>query len=255
MAPYIISNLAARNTPRSGETSPISPIFIAGIAVVGAIVLALGIWLTVRWFRKRAGQLKSKDVPRPRDFEKMPPTPSTASLNSANPFLVKNQFSRSQLDASVAMPVPRHRPDASREEIVRHYAQGGNIPRPFSVASENPFHDLSSQRSSVASSLNAAPMGKRKIRQAFNPALPDELVVSVGEYVGVVNIYADEWCIVGRDGLNGAVELGAVPIWCFNKPTSDGPPARSMRVESLGVTVTFDGPADSRDGVMSWANF
>lgn len=102
------------------------------------------------------------------------------------------------------------RPDASKDEIVRHYTTEGTLPRPFapfmggdlsgepdkkrsSVSSflsvgRNSFLSLgsSSHRFSVASAATASSVGavgKRKVRQLFTPVLPDEFVISLGESV------------------------------------------------------------------------
>ena len=49
----------------------------------------------------------------------------------------------------------------------------GSSSRRFSVASVM----------TTASSVGSGPVGKRKVRQIFNPVLPDELVISLGEQV------------------------------------------------------------------------
>ena len=99
----------------------------------------------------------------------------------------------------------------------------------------------------------------RKVRALFAPVLPDELVLSLGERVTVVQSFDDGWCIVGRDSLvkPGEVEMGAVPAWCFIKPVKGLKASRPMRTTSLGVTVQLDaGPAfSSRDELISWSNF
>jgi len=99
----------------------------------------------------------------------------------------------------------------------------------------------------------------RKVKQLFSPVLPDELVLSLGERVTVVQSFDDGWCVVGRDSLlkSSEVEMGAVPAWCFVKPVKGLKATRPMRTTSLGVTVQIDqGPAfSSRDEVISWSNF
>lgn len=102
----------------------------------------------------------------------------------------------------------------SKQEIIEHYTAEGKLPRPFapfmgsadklsvpsaeeksanrqSTASwisipRNSFI-VPSRRSSMASvaesvlSVSKGGSDKRKIRQIFNPVLPDELVISLGE--------------------------------------------------------------------------
>ncbi|THH27374.1 hypothetical protein EUX98_g6818 [Antrodiella citrinella] len=106
------------------------------------------------------------------------------------------------------------------------------------------------------SSIGSGHVSQRKVRQLFNPVLPDELVISMGESLTVVTSYEDGWCIVGRDGFGGTTELGAVPAWCFIKSAPGLRAERPMRTASLGVTININedggGP---RSEVMSWSNF
>lgn len=214
---------------------------------------------------------------------------------SANTGLqVKGTFSRDQLNSNVVMPERAIlRPGATREEILEHYSSQGNLPRPFApfqtrqsadfaaepglLSSSRPASGASwippslslggsrdSRRMSAMSTASSALSGasnatQKKVRQLFDPVLPDELVVSLGETLTTVQSFDDGWCIVGRDSMfkPGEVELGAVPAWCFVKPVKGLRAERPMRVSSLGVTVDL-GAAPSvgpRDNVMSWSNF
>lgn len=142
------------------------------------------------------------------------------------------------LSAAARTPSPRR---------TSFFSFGGN--RPMSVAS--------STFSAVSSVLGGD--GGRKVRQLFSPVLPDELVISLGEKVTVVQSFDDGWCIVGRDSFinPGDVEMGAIPAWCFVKPVKGLKASRPMRTTSLGVTVQIEsGPGfTSRDEVISWSNF
>lgn len=204
-----------------------------------------------------------------------------------------NGFSRAQLTKSVIMPEKAVlKENASKEDIVDYYTAEGKLPRPFApfakdsappIPSGSPspkesrgswrstllrpmstasFLSVSSaystqSRTSVLSGLDEG--NKRKVRQLFAPTLPDELVLSLGERVMIVNTFDDGWCIVGRDGMfnPGEVELGAVPAWVFVKPIKGLRAERPIRTTSLGVTVTMDAPALSgqRQDVLSWSNF
>jgi hypothetical protein len=112
----------------------------------------------------------------------------------------------------------------------------------------------------------------RKVRQIFDPVLPDELLLSgVGEELTLVQSFDDGWCLVGREhstfaapakslfkkgDVNNDVELGVVPAWCFIKPVQGLKTERPVRSSSLGITVQMTGPAfSSRDAVLSWSNF
>ncbi|RPD61184.1 hypothetical protein L226DRAFT_545602 [Lentinus tigrinus ALCF2SS1-7] len=142
--------------------------------------------------------------------------------------------------------------------------------RPSSTSSWlSPVFPLASGRNSRRFSAMSAMSGtssigsngatQKKVRQVFDPVLPDELVVSLGETVTLVQQHDDGWCIVGRDSAfkPGEVELGAVPAWCFLKPVKGLRAERPMRVSSLGVTVNLDAAPgiDHRENVMSWSNF
>ena len=127
----------------------------------------------------------------------------------------------------------------------------------FGIGVDRPASVASSTFSAVSSMLGG--VKSRKVRQLFSPVLPDELVISLGEKVTVVESFDDGWCIVGRDSfINPAdVEMGAVPAWCFVKPVKGLKASRPMRTTSLGVTVQIEsGPGfSSREEVISWSNF
>lgn len=176
------------------------------------------------------------------------------------------------------------RSNPTKQEIVDYHASEGTLPRPFApfsfalqagntppvgkrastisvlTVSRHSFlsiHSRSSRFSMVSSISSASQSGRRKVHQIFDPVLPDELVVSVGERVAVMQSFDDGWCIVGRPGMlnKDEVELGAVPAWCFLKPVKGLRAERPMRIGSLGVTVQLDAPSTERDQVMSWSNF
>ncbi|CAE6492848.1 unnamed protein product [Rhizoctonia solani] len=98
----------------------------------------------------------------------------------------------------------------------------------------------------------------RKVQTVFPPLLPDELVLSVGEKVTLLQTFDDEWCVVGRDRF-GDVEVGAVPAFVFTKLKNGEMLERPMRSTSLGVKVEMSsapGAAwSSREEVISWSNF
>lgn len=124
--------------------------------------------------------------------------------------------------------------------------------------------------SSGDSSLSGA--GARKVRQTCNPILPDELLVTVGERLTVVQSFDDGWCCVGRENKTAwaapkslfkshtpdpstSFELGVVPAWVFIKPAKGLTAERPMRSTSLGVTIEMDAPGAARDELVSWSNF
>ena len=57
MAPQISTRLAVRDA--TDEDSSINPTIIAGIIVAAVIGAGAAIWLTIRWYRKRASAKRS----------------------------------------------------------------------------------------------------------------------------------------------------------------------------------------------------
>jgi len=125
---------------------------------------------------------------------------------------------------------------------------------------------------SGTSSLEAGSATMRKVRQIFDPVLPDELLTRVGEQLTLVQSFDDGWCVVGRENSSlvhtakslfkptpvpeNNVELGVVPAWCFLKPVKGLRAERPVRSTSLGITVNLDAPScSSRNDLLSWSNF
>ena len=126
-----------------------------------------------------------------------------------------NQFSREQMTESVVLPekaVIRGQGADAKKDILDHYAAQGALPKPFAPFMGSAGHlraspeeksanrqstaswisiprnslFVASRRSSISSIASSIVPGgaggdKRKIRQVFNPVLPDELVISLGE--------------------------------------------------------------------------
>ncbi|EJF64561.1 hypothetical protein DICSQDRAFT_99749 [Dichomitus squalens LYAD-421 SS1] len=296
MAPQIFTSLTARDA--TDDDSSVNPTIIAGIVLAAVIAAGAAIWLAIRWYRKRAttkrNARRSSAFANFKGFDnasEKSPLPSAGS-----DLLVKGTFSRDQMNSNIIMPERAVlRPGATREEILEHYTSQGNLPRPFAPFQPQPqvylrrppspgklpsgrpasnaswippltplaggrnSHRMSAM--SAVSSVFSTSSGttQKKVRQIFDPVLPDELVISLGETLTLVQSFDDGWCIAGRDSIfkPGEVELGAVPGWCFVKPVKGLRAERPMRVSSLGVTVDLDaaptmGP---RDNVMSWSNF
>jgi len=135
----------------------------------------------------------------------------------------------------------------------------------------------SSLRSSLASSTRGG-SDLLRVRHVFAPLLPDELVLRPNEKVTLIQSFGDGWCVVGRKSPFHAptpgrqneylfgqgtaspdVEIGAVPLWVFEKRANGSAKAeRPMRTESLGVTLLDQGKigsGEARDDVISWSNF
>jgi len=176
------------------------------------------------------------------------------------------------------------RTNVTKQEIVNYHTNEGNLPRPFApfsfalqagntppaikrsstasvlTVSRDSFLSIGSRsnRFSMASTISSSSQsGRRKVQQLFDPVLPDEFVVSLGERLSVMQSFDDGWCVVGRQAMlnKDEIELGAVPAWCFLKPVKGLRAERPMRIGSLGITVQLDAPNPGRDQVMSWSNF
>ena len=211
---------------------------------------------------------------------------------------IRTGFSRNQINSSIILPDKvLTRPPKTREEVVDFHRQSGTFPQPFSAkpfsfalsaASPTPSSPTQGSFISFGSSSNRASRlsmysvvsaystvdttgTTRKVRQIFDPVLPDELLPRVGEELTLVQSFDDGWCLVGRENssfvgpakslfkkgdVNNDVELGVVPAWCFIKPVQGFRTDRPVRSSSLGITVQMTSPGfSSRDAVLSWSNF
>ena len=172
-----------------------------------------------------------------------------------------------------ALPRPFTRTPASLAPPAEARLADFNSPpqSPNSYMSTNSYRASFSQFSlmSGTSTISTTSGTTRKVRQKFEPVLPDELLPVVGERLTVVQSFDDGWCVVGRENstfVHSArslfksqepgenIEIGVVPAWCFLKPVKGLRAERPIRCSSLGVTVNIDGPS-SRNELMSWSNF
>ncbi|KAF9648734.1 hypothetical protein BDM02DRAFT_2068285 [Thelephora ganbajun] len=287
MAPQPIHILSRTDDSGSSNT----PLYIAGFSVAGVIAIGAAIWLTIRFLRKRARErdednrgaafLNVRGLVREDDEKR-----EDESFPSGIHAIQSRTFSRAHIDAQgIVMPSRAlTRPNTTKQEILDHHANEGNLPRPFApfsfalqagttppvekrgstasvlTVSRDSFLSLysHSSRFSTASTISSSSQSnRRKVQQLFDPVLPDELVVSLGERLTVMQSFDDGWCIVGRPGMvnKDDIELGAVPAWCFLKTVKGLRAERPMRIDSLGITVQLDAPNPGRDQVMSWSNF
>lgn len=196
------------------------------------------------------------------------------------------------------VPHSRSTPPMTRDEILEFHRQSGVFPqsfspKPFSFAlsanaadskrgskirlSISSSSGASVNRYSVTSIVSSNPSiqsttgATRKVKQIFEPVLPDELLLTrVGEQLTIVQSFDDGWCVVGRESgtvvhtakslfksspqPESNIELGAVPAWCFIKPMQGVRVERPVRSSSLGITVNIEGPS-SRHDLISWSNF
>ncbi|KAJ3541639.1 hypothetical protein NMY22_g3806 [Coprinellus aureogranulatus] len=138
-----IQDLVTQKLSRRDEddnSKGLNPIYIAGIVVVGVIVLALGVWLLVHTLRKRAAKkrinMRESAFLSVRGVVKEGHTGSPLASNEKPQLRVQtnhNGFSRNQMHGGIAMPERTLAP-RSKEEIMNYHRQSGNFPKPFSFA-------------------------------------------------------------------------------------------------------------------------
>ncbi|KAF9019386.1 hypothetical protein BDZ89DRAFT_1073048 [Hymenopellis radicata] len=244
-------NTRDENSEVMSGSSSLRPVYIAGFCVVGAILIGLAIWLSIRIYRRRAQAkrdnvrgaafLSVKGLVRVEATEKEPLPENLQALKGGT-------FSRDQLTRNRGSVIK-----ADRSSFL-------------SVGSRNSIMSTLSA-SSIDSSASSSATA-RKVRQVFNPILPDELTVSPGERLTLVQSFDDGWCVVGRESRAAAlgnarslfkaaapqqdddsIELGVIPAWCFIKPAKGLKAERPVRSSSLGPGFS------SREELISWSNF
>jgi hypothetical protein len=200
------------------------------------------------------------------------------------------------INSTIVLPEKARIPLAPEANTAQPRSPAPFAPKPFSFAlgaasprnstlepdrsskSRNSFMSFTSSQNrfsvmSGSSSLDPTTTSgtARKVRQLFEPVLPDELLTRLGEHLTIVQSFDDGWCVVGRENASlvhtakslfkstpepeTSIELGVVPAWCFLKPVKGLRAERPMRVSSLGITVNLDAPGSSRNELISWSNF
>ena len=197
------------------------------------------------------------------------------------PSRLANGFSRHMIDSTVILPEKALLNSAHPRPFTRTPASlsssaGALLPNLNSwelPQSRNSFMSTKSysrfSSMSGISTISTSSGTTRKVRQTFEPVLPDELLPLLGERLTVVQSFDDGWCVVGRENSTfvhtakslfksqepgGNIEIGVVPAWCFLKPVKGLRAERPIRSSSLGVTVNMEGPS-SRNDMISWSNF
>lgn len=124
----------------------------------------------------------------------------------------------------------------------------------------------------------------KKALQGFEPLLPDEIPVKVGDTLSLLQTFDDGWCVCAVEvEVDGEIEsghtlappwgpqrkevkMGCIPLWVFErKSKTPGDHMRSMRSTSLAVTIEL-APAGGteaagraapweREPIISWSNF
>jgi len=272
-----------------------SPIIIAGLAVIALVFFGICSWLGFRVYQKRvAAKRESKMGAAFLSVKGL--VQDDGSENDRDGVLTRsktltNGFSRQMMDSTIVLPEkapekaiinPAIPPRPFARTSASFAPSGGPrfatldsvVPRELSQARSS-FGSLTNSRFSVVSgtsSISNTSGTTRKVRQKFEPVLPDELLPALCEQLTVVQSFDDGWCVVGREnstfvhtakslfklssepGQN--IELGVVPAWCFLKPVKGLRAERPIRSTSLGITVNMDGPGvSSRNELMSWSNF
>lgn len=271
---------------RGGTSSRgINPVYITGFCVAGALVLAGLVWLGFRTFSKRSKVAKdvvigavSKDR-----------SPVNYAVFEKDTLRLPTSLQPAIGQIPLSIPEKAHtRPLAPDHEVVQSGAGAGNSSHPttpfqlaLTIGRQSTLAPTNSGRSfrpssifsftsrrssavdvaedrlsaiSVTSSLDQ--WASCKVCQIFDPVLPDELVLRLGERVTLVQSFDDGWCVVGRPALakSDDIEIGAVPAWSFLKPLKGHILERPMRLDSLGATNRLDKPA-TRESIISWSKF
>jgi len=238
-----------------------SPIIIAGITVIALIFCATFSWLAFRIYQKHALAKRQSEMGAA--------GPSNGSRNRARALMSTNNSEKPPPPFMIA-PAPVHFDPSTRPRHIDFNVLG---PSDIPQSRISLISTLRQSRISLTSIYSTSTIGKtsgtRKVRQKFEPILPDELLPILGERLTVVQSFDDGWCVVGREnstfvhtakslfkspepGQN--TELGVIPAWCFIKPTKGIQAERPIRSSSLDITVDMNGPA-SRMDLMSWSKF
>ncbi|KAL1747132.1 hypothetical protein HDZ31DRAFT_32606 [Schizophyllum fasciatum] len=199
----------------------------------------------------------------PKPFHTTAPSSSSAGSRSS-------VFSASRSSLALASPSAPSPSAPARSSMLNP-----NAPRHSFVSAQSSAgsrYSVMSGYSSAPSAAGASLAGHaRKVRQLFDPVLPDELVLRLHERVALLQAFDDGWCVVAREAAPavagagtslfrpadaGAADMGVVPAWVFIKPVKGLRAERPIRSTSLGITVRIDAPGfSSRDECVSWSNF
>lgn len=289
MAPYLL----ARSDFTNGTTNvpDNKTAYIIGFTLSGLLVTVAISWIASRFFRKRLQEKRAEGR-------------GAAFLNVRGVMQemkepVNNTLS-TQTTQSVVFPKRAliHRPSPiavpSRHDGVPsavHSSPSPHLRVPSNLNPAHPRHSSSGYSNSFASSPRSPPglcspcssrssssFQARRVRQIFQPVLPDELTLSrLGEHLHVVQSFDDGWCLAARDNHHGSrsslsifsssrlstkiegsaenVALGFVPAWVFIKPMKGLRVERPIRSSSADVLSSGPSALDSRKCVISWSHF
>ncbi|KAG6918637.1 hypothetical protein DXG01_012756 [Tephrocybe rancida] len=281
-------------TSRRAETTEsqgADPVYVAGFSVAGAMVMGLIAWMLITYSRKRASA-KRRSIRNTAFLSIRGLVKEGNTAPERNPVNVQLQpRGPSPMDSIVTLPDNVLSPPRVQtlDDVIDYHRQSGTFPKPFSFAlaaaspaqasrSANPRQSiLSISNFSVLSSTSSVESSPatgttRPVRQLFDPVLPDELLIRVGDSLTLVQSFDDGWCVVGRDNptfianaksmfrpnevTGDEIELGVVPAWCFLRPAPGLRARRPIRSTSLSITVEVNASnTTSRDNVISWSNF
>jgi hypothetical protein len=178
-----VTTLALSRRDDEDGSRGLNPIYIAGIVIVGVMLLAVGLWFGIRTMRRRAA--KKRDMKSESAFLSVRGVvkESGSGSESLNEKYVSNElshhpgylfmsliysrpqlrvqtankgFSRGQMHAGIAMPERTLAP-RSREDVVNFHRQSGNFPKPFSLAGASPNSPRNSGFLTVPDRLSSAP--------------------------------------------------------------------------------------------------
>ncbi len=161
--------------------------------------------------------------PTPLTVEAHSPPPSYAESTPIPPTII---VSDDKGPASYGLKIVPPSPSSPLPSPARIQSIGPNSPLHKSMITTAKFK---AERASQA----AKPLPRlMAVLCTFTPSLADELSISIGEPVMLLEEYEDEWCLVQRVGKSDA-ERGVVPRFCLQEA-----PTLPNRRTSFGATLT-----------------
>lgn len=273
-------------------------IYIVGFTLAGLLAAVAMLWIALRFFRRTFQAKRAEE----RGAAFLNVRGVVQEMNEPVSHFLSNQPTTVVFPQKAVVPRPAQIARPSRHDHISASQVPAEcdapLPRPRALSGLNPSHPRHSRGSSVSSghsrsfpqppglrSLHSPDSSRssfstqaRKVRQFFQPVLPDELPLSrMGEQLHVVQSFDDGWCLVAQNNSrrsrasfslfnpsrlsarvesNGEnVQLGLVPAWVFIRPMKGLRVERPIRSSSAGVLQAGLGAAESRDAVISWSNF
>jgi hypothetical protein len=219
LKPYIASDPYARWMPQIRSVTLPSGVTVPPVAVTAP---------------ERSPKLKDERPPTPNSGPSVSPVPSpppTYCILSLHSIPVPPSPPESS-PIDIPPPTPMHRsPGTTASTPVRESFDLPPVPSPRCES----FHSTTRSATRTALATAIAPTSLPRlmlVASDFQPSLPDELSLSIGETLRLVKEFEDEWCLVQRVGGPNA-EKGVVPRFCLE----ERPRIIKNRATVSGLTV------------------